>query len=213
MTAASHTVVSTDDTVIVEAGELGYYPVVKRLADIMASIILLVIFSPLMILLFAAVRLDSKGPIVFKQRRVGRGGVPFTLYKFRTMQIDAPTLTTEDMKRSHRSYYTRIGLVLRRFSIDELPQLVNVLCGDMSMIGPRPSLESQEWLNERRQHCRVYELRPGITGWAQVSGRDELTDTEKTAYDAEYRAQCSFILDVRIALMTLKAVFTGDGAN
>jgi len=203
----------SEPPLITGAVNLGSYVAVKRILDVLACLALIVALFPFMLLLAALVRFDSVGPVIYRQRRVGRHGGTFVLYKFRTMEVGAPTLPTEEIKRASRSYYTKVGLTLRRYSLDELPQLVNVLRGDMSLIGPRPSLTSQEWLNTRRELCRVQELRPGITGWAQVSGRDELSDTAKVAFDAEYRLSCSLAMDCRIALMTIKAVFTGDGAN
>ncbi len=196
-----------------EVGELGTYRLVKRLLDILASLVLLILSSPFLFLSAVAVGWESRGPVIYKQLRVGRNGRSFVLFKIRTMLVDTPTMTTEDLKKSGKTYYTRSGLLLRRFSFDELPQLWNVLIGDMSLIGPRPSLATQEWLNSQRKYFRVLELRPGITGLAQVSGRDELSDSDKVAFDADYRSRCSFLLDFKIALMTVKAVFSGNGAN
>jgi lipopolysaccharide/colanic/teichoic acid biosynthesis glycosyltransferase len=209
---ASGTAVA-DGPVAAAIGELGSYAAIKRISDVIASLLLLVLLSPFLLLFTILVFADSRGPVIFRQVRVGKDGSAFALYKFRTMEVDAPSLTTEEMKRYGLSYYTRVGRMLRRFSLDELPQLVNVFLGDMSLIGPRPSLPTQEWLNARREQLRVQELWPGITGWAQVSGRDELSDSEKVAYDAEYRSRFSLALDIKIAVLTVKAVFSGDGAN
>jgi O-antigen biosynthesis protein WbqP len=202
-----------DTPQIVEVDNLGSYLVGKRILDLVASILLLIAFCPFMLLIAVLVRLDSSGPVVYRQIRIGRRGNQFVLLKFRTMVTEAPTLPTDQMKRSNRSYYTRIGAVLRRYSIDELPQLWNVLIGDMSLIGPRPALPGQVWLNTKRQLDKVDQLWPGITGLAQVSGRDELPDAVKAAFDAEYRSRCSLPLDCQIVLRTLKAIVTGDGAN
>jgi O-antigen biosynthesis protein WbqP len=187
------------------------YASLKRFLDVCGSALLLAAFSPIFLLIGIWVRLDSPGPAIYRQRRVGRGGYPFTLYKFRTMRIDAPVLPTDQMARQTVSYYTRSGRILRRVSLDELPQLWNVLRGDMALVGPRPALPSQEWLNTGRAERGVHDLRPGITGWAQVCGRDDLPDPEKLEHDAEYRRQVSPAMDARILWRTASTVISGRG--
>jgi O-antigen biosynthesis protein WbqP len=194
-------------------GDLGAYSTAKRLFDFVCCLLLIVVLIPVLLVVGLLIRFDSKGPVIFRQPRVGKDGTTFVMYKFRSMVTNAPTLSTEEMKSSGTNYYTKLGLVLRRYSLDELPQLWNVLRGDMSLIGPRPSLLSQNLLNTRRQLYRVQELRPGITGLAQVRGRDSLSDTDKVVFDAEYRANCSLSLDCRIVFLTLRAVFSGIGAQ
>ena len=183
----------------------------KRALDLVVGACALLLLAPLMASLALAVRLDSPGPSLFRQSRVGRGGRPFTLLKFRTMAWGTPDISTADMSRQKVRPVTRVGLLLRRFSLDELPQLVNVVRGEMSLVGPRPALPSQVSLNEARREAGVEELLPGITGWAQVNGRDDLSDSEKVAHDAYYARNRSLGLDVRILLLTVLSVGTGRG--
>lgn len=181
------------------------------MTDMLVATVCLVVLAPLLVLLAVLVRLDSPGPALFRQRRVGRGGAEFTLLKFRSMRWGTPDLPTDVMARQAVSPVTRAGLLLRRSSLDELPQLINVLRGEMSLIGPRPALPSQTFVNAGRRAAGVDRLRPGITGWAQVCGRDELTDTEKVTCDAYYRDNLSARLDCLILARTVAAVWTGRG--
>ena len=160
-----------------------------------------------------AVRLDTPGPVIYRQLRIGRKGRPFTLYKFRTMTCGAPVLPTDQMAAQPLSYLTRGGRILRRLSLDELPQLWNVLRGEMSLIGPRPALPTQAGLNEGRAARGVHDLRPGITGWAQVRGRDDLPDPEKLEHDAYYRRHCALRLDALILWRTIATVVSGRGVK
>lgn len=184
---------------------------VKRGGDAVVAGTGLVLLAPLFALVALAVRLDSPGPVLFRQTRVGRGGRPFTLLKFRTMRWGTPDLSTEDMLRRAQSPITRVGAVLRRASLDELPQLVNVLKGEMSLVGPRPALPAQTRLNALRDARGVHDLRPGITGWAQVNGRDELSDDEKADRDAYYRRHANILLDLRILARTFLPHVHGRG--
>jgi O-antigen biosynthesis protein WbqP len=188
-----------------------HYRSIKRTFDLLAAGAMLMFTLPLCAAIAAAVALDSPGPVIFRQTRVGRGGRPFTLYKFRTMRWGTPDLPTDQMARQKVRPVTRVGAVLRRFSLDELPQLVNVLKGEMSLVGPRPALPSQERLNALRRAYGVEALRPGITGWAQINGRDELEDDAKAGYDAYYRAHVGFWFDLTILARTLAPVCTGRG--
>ncbi|WP_309722016.1 sugar transferase, partial [Armatimonas sp.] len=167
----------------------------KRFADFIAALIGLLLSGPLWLVIALFVRLDSPGPVLFRQRRVGRGGKEFVLLKFRSMRTDTPNLPTAALIASGLEPYTPVGKWLRKTSLDELPQLWNVLVGEMSLVGPRPALPSQTELNAQREALGVQALRPGITGWAQVNGRDNLSDAEKVARDAEYLQRQSLLLD------------------
>ena len=186
----------------------------KRALDIALALPLLVFSAPLAGVIALAVRLDSPGPFLFRQERVGKKGEPFTLVKFRTMRANAPTLPTDQMSaRLGETAVTRVGRLLRRTSLDELPQLWNVLRGEMSLVGPRPALAMQTELNAERARAGVDDLLPGITGWAQINGRDDLDDEAKLACDRWYRENCSLGLDLRILLRTGLAVLSGRGSR
>lgn len=159
-----------------------------------------------------AIKLDSKGPVIFKQKRVGLNGQFFEIYKFRTMATGTPDLPTDQMVKLP-SPITRVGNILRKTSIDELPQLWNVLVGQMSIVGPRPALYSQVELTAMREKEGVLRFLPGITGWAQVNGRDELPDAQKVAADKWYCQNWSYGLDWRIIAMTFGAVLSKRGVN
>jgi O-antigen biosynthesis protein WbqP len=186
-------------------------PVSKRGLDVLIAVPSLVLIGPLFVLCALAIRLDSRGPVLFRQTRVGRGGRPFTLLKLRTMHVDTPNLPTSEMARQAKSHVTRVGAFLRRYSLDEIPQLVNVIRGEMSLVGPRPALPSQMLVNELRRQTGVEALLPGITGWAQINGRDDLSDDEKVACDAYYRANWSLSLDLKILVRTALPVLSGQG--
>lgn len=183
----------------------------KRTFDVMIAIPSLLLLSPLFAIISLAIRLNSPGPALFRQKRVGRDGEEFILLKFRTMYTGTPDLPTSEMTKRTVSPVTAVGKFLRRTSLDEIPQLVNILRGEMSLVGPRPALPSQTLVNTLRDEFGVHDLLPGITGWAQVNGRDELSDEEKVAHDAYYRNHISLALDLRIILRTFLAVFTGQG--
>jgi O-antigen biosynthesis protein WbqP len=189
------------------------YALWKRCADIVSALLLMALMSPVIVVVLIWVRMDSPGPVIFRQQRVGRFGKPFTIYKFRTMTVSAPNLPTDQVVRAGVNYVTRSGRFLRRASLDELPQLWNVLKGDMSVIGPRPALPSQVAVNSGREAARVHDLLPGITGWAQVNGRDDLSDEEKVQMDKYYRDNLSLALDISILARTGAALSSGRGAN
>jgi lipopolysaccharide/colanic/teichoic acid biosynthesis glycosyltransferase len=184
---------------------------VKIALDILVALLGLALTAPLLLALACLVRLDSPGPALFRQVRVGRNGKHFTLFKLRSMRFDTPNLSTAELYASGLDPYTRIGKWLRKTSLDELPQLWNVLTGEMSLVGPRPALPTQTELNAQRVALGIPALRPGITGWAQVNGRDNLTDSEKVAFDVAYLQRQSLLLDARILALTLAAVFSGHG--
>jgi lipopolysaccharide/colanic/teichoic acid biosynthesis glycosyltransferase len=192
------------------------YLFLKRLIDVIGAAVLLVIFAPLLVFVAAAIRLDSHGPAIYRQKRVGRFGKHFVMLKFRTMKVGTPTLSTAEMQQwlkagGAANPYTRIGPILRKTNLDELPQLWNVLRGEMSFIGPRPALPSQEDVVNLRENLGVHSVRPGITGLAQVMGRDDLDVETKVNYDAQYCRELSFILDLSILFRTFGAVLSGRG--
>ena len=191
----------------------GFYGAAKRAIDVAVSAATLVVLSPALALLAIAIRLDSPGPALFRQRRSGRGSREFVIYKFRTMKAGTPDLASHLIQQDAASRVTRLGAFLRRTSLDELPQLINVLRGDMSLVGPRPALWNQDDLIELRRREGVDALRPGVTGWAQVNGRDELPVPDKVRYDAYYLAHAAFALDLRIVFRTVVVLVTGRGVN
>ena len=182
----------------------------KRIFDLLAALGLIVTFAPLFLLVVLAVRLTSNGPVLFRTQRVGKGNKLFTMYKFRTMQLDTPQVATHLLKEPDQ-FLTPIGKLLRRTSLDELPQLINVLSGEMSLVGPRPALFNQDDLIALRTAGGVDQLTPGVTGWAQVNGRDELPIPEKVNLDEWYMRNRSFWLDLKILGMTVFKVMRKEG--
>ena len=182
----------------------------KRAVDVFVAGALLVVLAPLLAVVALAVRLDSPGPALFRQRRVGRASREFTILKFRTMRVGTPDLASHLMGPGS-DRVTRVGRWLRRTSLDELPQLLNVLAGDMTLVGPRPALHNQHDLVALRQQAGVDALKPGVTGWAQIHGRDDLPLDRKVAYDRWYLEHVSFGLDLGIALRTPFALFSSRG--
>lgn len=181
----------------------------KRLIDITLSAIMLVVTSPVMLIAAIAIKLSSKGPIVFKQIRMGKDHQPFKLYKFRSMRIDTPEIASNDLNGD--DYHTAVGKFIRKFSIDELPQLFNVIKGDMSIIGPRPVILKETNLIELRHQNGAEKVRPGITGLAQVNGRDNLADEPKAMYDGQYAKEVSLKNDGKIFMQTILYVIKRDG--
>jgi O-antigen biosynthesis protein WbqP len=185
---------------------------IKRAADMLMSLGAITVFSPLLAACAIAIRLDSPGPVIFKQKRVGLNGEFFEIYKFRTMLTGTPDLPTDQMLKLP-SRITRVGNILRKTSLDELPQLFNILGGEMSLVGPRPALYNQTELIKKRQDAGVLRFYPGITGWAQVNGRDELPDDDKVQADKWYCDNWSPALDIKIIAMTFGAIVSKRGAN
>ena len=177
----------------------------KRVFDVVTSLLSLILLSPVFVVIAAAIKLTSKGPVIFRQERVGRGGKPFVFYKFRTMRLDVDTFGASP-KSGDDPRLTGTGKFLREYSLDELPQLFNVLKCDMSIVGPRPLYVSQmaEW-NERQKKRLL--VKPGLTGLAQISGRGELTREEKFELDVKYVESESFSADIKIILATIGQVF------
>ncbi len=214
-TVAEKNSLSVEQTVkvpVVPGADRGYLAF-KRVFDIAASIIAGGILLLPLIFVAVLIRLDSPGPAIFRQERMGKDGKAFTIYKFRTMTTAAPRDMAASEIEKHGHYVTKLGAFLRRSSIDELPQLWNILKGDMSIVGYRPVVLTETKLNEMRRQHGVFAARPGITGLAQVSGRDNLSIEEKVRLDAEYVARCSLKMDVRCVLLTVKTVLTGEGVN
>jgi len=182
----------------------------KRIFDLLAALGLILTLAPLFLLVVLAVRLTSVGPVLFRTQRVGKGNKLFTMYKFRTMRIDTPQVATHLLKEPDQ-FLTPIGKFLRRTSLDELPQLINVLRGEMSLVGPRPALFNQDDLIALRTAGGVHQLTPGVTGWAQVNGRDELPIPEKVKLDEWYLKNRSLWLDLKILGMTVFKVIRKEG--
>jgi len=184
----------------------------NRAFDFLISLLLLVVFSPVLAFVALLISLTSSGGVIFKSKRVGYQNRIFPMWKFRTMRIDTPQLATHLLEKP-QNFLTPIGAFLRRTSLDELPQLWNVLRGDMALVGPRPALFNQEDLISLRSERGVHLLRPGITGWAQINGRDELPIPLKVELDAFYMQNRSLTFDIKILLMTLFKVFKSEGVS
>lgn len=190
------------------------YKRIKRIADIMLSVFGLIILSPLFLITAFAIKIDSSGPVVFKQERLGLYGKVFKMYKFRSMYVGAEQSGVYEFKEDKR--VTRVGKFIRRTSIDELPQIVNIIRGDMSFIGPRPTLTYHPWPIERYSDIQRqrFNVRPGITGWAQINGRKEVPWDKRLALDVWYINNTSFALDVRILIRTMtKVLAMTDNVN
>ena len=187
------------------------YPILKRLGDFILSLIALVILSPLFIVIVILIKLDSKGPVFFRQKRVGRHKNYFNILKFRTMRFEAPKDMPTHLLEHPEQYITRAGRFLRKTSLDELPQIINILLGHMSIIGPRPALWNQYDLIEERDKYGANDVTPGLTGWAQINGRDELPIEEKARMDGEYVRRMGIAIDVKCFMETVVAVLKSKG--
>jgi len=189
------------------------YKTVKRALDIFLLVLSVPFTLPAMLILSLLIHIDSPGPVFFRQKRAGRNKSHFEIYKFRTMRTDTPGDIATHLLENPEQYITRLGRFLRKTSLDELPQLLNILRGDMSFVGPRPALWNQFDLIELRDACGANGVRPGLTGLAQISGRDELPLEKKAAIDGKYVENFGFWLDVRIFLMTFITVFRQEGVK
>lgn len=183
----------------------------KRVLDFLLSLLGIIILSPILLILVVAIKLDSKGPVIFTQKRVGKNKQLFNIYKFRTMKIDTPKEMPTHLLENPDFFITKVGKFLRKTSLDELPQLFNILKGDMAVIGPRPALWNQEDLISERDKYGANDIRPGLTGWAQINGRDELEIDYKAQLDGFYVEKESFFMDVKCFLGTIVSVFKSDG--
>ena len=182
----------------------------RRFFDMLISLFLLILLSPLLLIIGMIIKLDSKGPIFFTQERIGKNNELFRFYKFRTMKVGTPNVATEKFDNT-KGYITYFGKILRKTSLDELPQLINILKGDMTFVGPRPALYNQYELKALRTKAGVHKLLPGVTGWAQINGRDQLDDYNKTYYDEEYLKNRSLVFDFKILVRTVFKVLRCDG--
>ena len=188
-----------------------YRNCIKRLLAVVLSLAGIVLLGWLFLLLCIAIKLDSPGPVLFRQKRVGLGKSHFYILKFRTMRTDTPKDMPTHLLANPDQYITKVGKFLRKTSLDELPQLFNILKGDMAVIGPRPALWNQYDLIEERDRYGANDVRPGLTGWAQINGRDELEIPVKARLDGEYVEKLSFGFDVKCFLGTIAAVLRSDG--
>lgn len=187
------------------------YSVVKVTFDILLSFLALVLLSPLFVVIAILIRLDSKGPVFFKQKRVGKNKKHFYIIKFRTMRTDAPKDMPTHMLQDPTVFITKLGQFLRKSSLDELPQIINILRGEMSIIGPRPALWNQYDLIEKRDLYNANNVLPGLTGWAQINGRDELPIDVKAKLDGEYVKKIGVAMDVKCFFWTIVSVVKSDG--
>ncbi len=187
------------------------YLKIKRLIDIILSLLGLIIISPLILILIVAIKFDSRGPVLFKQKRIGIHKSHFYILKFRTMRIDTPKDTPTHQLENPDQWITKVGSFLRKTSLDELPQIINILKGDMSIIGPRPALWNQYDLIEERDKYGANNIPVGLTGWAQIHGRDELPIPIKAKLDGEYAGKIGFIMDIKCFFGTIVSVLKSDG--
>lgn len=188
-----------------------YKRYLKRVIDFILSLIGILCLSWLLLILMAAVKLSSPGPVFFTQKRVGKGKTYFKILKFRTMRTDTPRDMPTHLLENPERYITGVGHFLRRTSLDELPQLFNILAGHMAVVGPRPALWNQEDLIAQRDLYGANDIRPGLTGWAQINGRDELEIPVKARLDGEYVRRMSLLFDLKCILGTVTAVLKKDG--
>ena len=186
------------------------YLAIKRFADILFSSIGIVCFFVPGLLIAGIIVCESRGPVIFAQKRVGRHGREFQILKFRTMRLDTPQYCSTEQLENSNQYITRIGHFLRKFSLDEIPQLLNVLRGDMSLIGPRPLIAGEKEIHQLRMENGVYRVRPGITGLAQINGRDRVSLEDKVRMDREYVDRLGFREDMSILLGTIPKLISGE---
>jgi len=185
---------------------------IKRIFDLLAAVLLLVGLSLPLLITAAIIKLTTAGPVLYWSDRVGKYNKIFKMCKFRTMRLDVPTVATHLLSDANK-YLTPVGSFLRKFSLDELPQLFNIIKGEMTFVGPRPALFNQDDLIGLRTQKKVHTLTPGVTGWAQVNGRDELSISEKVDFDEYYLKNRSFFLDVKIILITVLKVIKKEGVR
>lgn len=183
----------------------------KRALDVILSFCALVVLSPVFLLLAIAIKMDDPGPVLFRQKRVGLHKSYFQIMKFRTMKMNTPRDVPTHLLENPEQYITRIGKLMRKTSLDELPQIIQVLTGKMSLIGPRPALWNQYDLIAERDKYGANDIRPGLTGWAQINGRDELSIEEKSRLDGEYAQKLSFLFDCKCLWRTVSYVLHREG--
>jgi len=187
------------------------YIKIKRLIDIVLSLTGLILLLPIFLILIIAIKLDSKGPVLFKQKRVGIHKIYFNILKFRTMRIDTPKDMPSHLLKNPDQYITKMGKFLRMTSLDELPQIWNIFVGQMSIIGPRPALWNQYDLIKERDKYRANDILPGLTGWAQINGRDTISIKDKAFYDGEYTKNHGFKMEAKVFLKTIVLVLKKSG--
>lgn len=187
------------------------YKTVKCIMDRIMAFLGIILLSPLFILLMIAIKADSRGPVFFRQKRVGIHKTHFQILKFRTMRIDTPKDTPTHLLQNPGQYITKVGGFLRRTSLDELPQIINILKGDMAVVGPRPALWNQYDLIAERDKCGANDILPGLTGWAQINGRDELPIDVKAKLDGEYVKKMGLKMDLKCIFGTVKSVAKQEG--
>lgn len=188
-----------------------YQNFIKRIIGFLMALILVILLSPILLMIAIAIKCESKGPVLFKQKRVGKHKKLFEIYKFRSMRIDTPKDQPTHLLQNPESYITKVGGFLRKTSLDELPQLFNILKGEMAWVGPRPALWNQYDLIEERDKYGANDVMPGLTGWAQINGRDELEIPVKARFDGEYVEKCSFLFDLKCFFGTFISVAKQDG--
>ncbi|TPE38964.1 sugar transferase [Streptococcus shenyangsis] len=187
------------------------YSILKRLGDISISLIAITLFCPVFILIAIAIKLDSEGPVIFKQKRFGIHKKTFYVFKFRTMKVESPKyVATRDLQNPEQ-WITRVGAFLRKTSLDELPQLCNILVGDMSIVGPRPVVVSERDVIEAREKYGANDVLPGLTGWAKINGRDNLSTDMKAKLDGYYVKNRSLIMDIKCIVRTIPYVLKRKG--
>ena len=184
---------------------------IKRIIDFILSLIAIIILSPIFLVLAIWIKMDSPGPVFFKQKRIGKDRKFFQIYKFRTMRSDTPKDTPTHLLNDPASFITKSGNFLRKTSLDELPQLINILKGEMAIIGPRPALWNQDDLADERDKYGANDVLPGLSGWAQINGRDELPIPIKARLDGDYVNNMSFIFDMKCIIGTVLSVVKSDG--
>lgn len=183
----------------------------KSIFDRVIAFVLLIFILPIYFIIALCIKIESKGPIIFKQKRVGKNKKYFYIFKFRTMRVDTPSDMPTHLLENPEQFITKIGKFMRKTSLDELPQLFNIIKGDMSFVGPRPALWNQYELIEERDKYGVNDIMPGLTGWAQINGRDELPIDVKAKLDGEYVKKLAFLFDIKVFVLTFFKVIKSDG--
>lgn len=180
------------------------YEIIKRAFDLIVSGVSIILLFPLMVIIYCIIKIQDPGPAIFKQERIGKDGKLFSIYKFRSMKQDAPNLAAREI--NEEDYVTSIGKILRKTSLDELPQLLNILKGEMSFVGPRPLIPNEGIINDLRVEREIHKLIPGLTGWAQIKARNTHSMEEKLDLDVYYYRNRNFLLDLKIIFMTFSSM-------
>lgn len=188
-----------------------FYSNIKRIIDFLLSFITIIIFTPLFLIIAVWIKKDSEGPVFFKQKRIGKNKKEFYILKFRTMRNDTPSDMPTHLFTNAKSYITKSGEFLRSTSLDELPQLINILKGEMAIVGPRPALWNQYDLIEERDKYKANNILPGLTGWAQINGRDQVSIEDKAFFDGEYVKSFGFMMDLKVFFKTILFVLKRKG--